>query len=234
MKSLIKSIVVLSLLSFVTACGKAPEPKNQALDKGHSEPVKIEFLFTPGSLPESELSEDNIFAHNFVPEIGGTPVRFLGEYNDENKFVTSGPITLPKGKWHKLEVNFYNKSDVLLNHEFLTPVQQKMHQFFFRSYQGYDEEKLRYKKLDKKLINYKYGDVDEKGGDLEYPVGFTGYFCVSPTIGQDSFELRISLSHVTPPASKLDDNGKPYKYDSPSKRVSGVTDVDIRVTVNVK
>lgn len=229
----INLLASLLLLFLASSCGKAPEPINQALNKGHGEPAKIEMIFTAGNLSQESIISKAYLVAGFEADAAAQDLVFVGKYNEENKFVTTGGVSLSKGKWYRLRVNFYNATGQLINSQFLTPEQQKMHQFFFRTYESYNEDEGRYMKQNKKLIDYKYGDTDDSGKLLDLPVGFLGYFYIKPDVSLEQIVERVTLAHVTPPASKLNDEGVPYKFDSPSRRLMGVTDIDIRVDIKI-
>ncbi len=234
------------LLLLISGCGRPPEPKNQALEKGHEEPAKVELIFTPGTLAQESIISTDYVVAGFEPEAGVEDVIYVGEYQSlpdpknpngriQKLVVTKGEIiNLSKGKWYRLRAKFYNAAGAPITWQYLTPDQQMMHQFFFRTYEGFNEDIGRYEKQNWEIVDYKYGDRDDdRDRLLPFPVGFLGYFYIKPDVSLEQFVERVTLAHIAPPASKLNAEGVPHRFDRPARRLMGVTDIDVRVNIKI-
>ncbi|WPC14186.1 hypothetical protein LEQ03_06310 [Riemerella anatipestifer] len=89
------------------------------------------------------------------------------------------------------------------------------------------------------VLNYTYRDtvpwdkMIRYGGELrdtKDPIGLKGYFSVKEKY--INFALNVVLVHVIK-GNKLDDNGNPYPFHNPSKRILGVQDLNLNIPVRV-
>lgn len=221
-----RGLLMLSLLGgiILSSC-KAPEPNNQIDDRGHEMPWRTEIVFTPGSITK----EEGYFADGFTAS--NKSFSYNITTNAENgELIFDAPVRLNKGTWYDVVINFYNKSGVLLNKQYLTDEQLVMHQFFFISYRKKNENDPYPTQRIKSQITYRYSDTKELNG-VRHPIGFKGALRLIDAPEYDDFYLNLVLVHVTPPGRKTDKAGNFYPFDAPSNRLMGVTDINMQIPI---
>lgn len=219
----IKKLLIMGLVGLtVLSCTKnAEDPDNQAEEKGHGEASTIIFTFKEGVLNDASTA---VFAKDFTPS-EEKKVTYTVSYDEKGEFIPNDNVVeLNPDVWYELSIDLRNRAGESINDEHLTPEQQLMHQFFFRTYLEHNERV-------QGKVEYRYGDI-VNGKLTETPVGFKGYIKFSKELS--NFELRTTLVHVTPPASKLDKNGKPYSFENPATYLLGVVDIDTRTPIKIK
>lgn len=225
----LSTTALIGLATLMTACGKADEPANQAEEKEHDEPSRIEVILQEGILDKTEAESNDIWAKNFTPS-NNIPEVFTAETSEDGKATEGKPVNLKENVWYQLRINLYNEAGKLLNDEFFDEKEMSMHQFFFTPFKVEGDKLVK----DLSLINYKYGDINPKTKEYTTtPLGFIGYLKINKT-GVKQMKIQIRLPHVAPPASKLDENNKPYPYDSPATRILNDVDVNIKMGVNIE
>lgn len=226
-----KKIYFLSLLAAtVMSCGGVDTPPNNAMDKGHEEASKVEVHFIPGNLRNDNI-DGGIYGNGFVKDAdaaaGSSTV--IKEEQENHSFHTEGKVTLKKGKWYQVQIDFYNKSGNKINSQFTANEEQRdMHQFFFRYMLN---GKNIYESAEKVPYEYRYGDIYDDGSLIKPAVGFTGYIRLKDS-APEHFNIDMMLVHVVPPGRKTDAKGNPYPFYNPPLRLMGITDtrIDLDIT----
>ena len=223
-----RKLTALTLMLFaMVSCLKPERPKNQVEEKGHEEPWTEVIAFTPCTFTPNE----DIYADDVKIKPSSQAMTYTITTGNDGKLIKSGNVSLKKGEWYEMKINFQNKKGENINSQFLTAEQVTMHQFFFNS-MVWDENKKSNVKTAKSQIDYKYADA--KGVDgVRQPIGFAGVVSVNGDAEYNEFNIRIILCHVVPPATKKNDKGKYYPFNAPAARLLGVTDMDITIPVKV-
>lgn len=223
----LSTLAFMSAMTILSSCGKASEPKNQAEDKDHDEPSKIEVTLQEGTLPEGTDTAKDIWAKDFKATASDKQV-FTAEYSEEGKATIGNPVSLKSGVWYQMKITLFNEAGKNLNSEFFDPQEMSMHQFFFIPFGPKSD-----KNPDKTLIDYKYGDINTQTNQYTTtPLGFTGYIKVLNS-EVTPIQVQILLPHVAPPASKLDKNGNPYPFNSPNDNILDDIDMNVKMPINV-
>lgn len=247
LKSFYQTLLILlafiSLTTFV-GCSKdsispAP-PVDETVDKGHEEWGKVTFTFTKGHLHGSLFHGDPI---NPETKYFVSKQEISFEVDEKGNVVpsTTEPIRFIKDVHYGLEITYYNKNGERMNSEFTNAEMAPIHQHFFLNKNVKDL--LTNKDLGNHLDIFKYSYRDTDPEDQMFyispnaklrpkndPIGLKGYFYI--TDKYKTFDLNILLVHVVK-GTKLDDNGNPYPFDKPSKRILGTQDLNIKIPVKI-
>ncbi|WP_026315685.1 hypothetical protein [Riemerella columbina] len=233
-------LTVLSLLG-LQSCNRDDDPikpTNEVTDKGHEEWSKVTFKFTKGHLHGKNFHGDPI-----NPEIkyfkSVQEISYEVDEKGDLKVSTDQPIRFIKDTQYALEITYYNKKGEAINGEFVTAEMAPIHQHFFMAKNIKTLEGKGVEKPTNTLLDYLYRDTNpwdqmfRFGGQLrdeKDPIGLKGYFTIKEKYLQ--YDLNVVLVHVIK-GSKLDDNGNPYPFYNPSKRILGVQDLNIKIPVRV-
>lgn len=233
-------IFIVSVIS-VQSCNRDDSPlapTDETTDKGHEEWAKVTFKFTKGHLHGANFHADPI---NPKTKYFTTVQEISYEINEKGDVVpsTQDPIRFIQGREYGLEITYYNKKGEIVNQEFVSEKMAPMHQHFFmvKNVKSLEGNPLNLQTLD--LLSYTYRDTSSwdkmirNGGELrdaKDPIGLKGYFHIKEKY--TNFDLNVILVHIIN-GNKLDDEGNPYPFHNPSKRILGVQDLNLNIPVRV-
>lgn len=229
----------IAIVSFLlVACSvDAPTSIDETESEGHGQWYKVTFRFTEGEL------KDTYFQGFSTPN--DVLFKIVQNYNFvyTNKGVISSnsePIRLVKGKSYGLEIFYHSKDGKVMNHEFTTASMSPLHQHFFIPHNIKTNKENVELATKSNIINYIYRDTNpddkilgDKGvslRDVNDPIGLKGYFTVNKAY--QSFDLRVILVHVIQ-GDKLTDERKPYPFYNPSQRITGTTDLNLKIPIKI-
>lgn len=203
-------------------------PPNNALKKGHEDPVKAEIVFTPGELSQENI-QDNVYAKGFTPMPDVTPEIFTMNVKIGKGEATSPGIKLKPGVWYKVDVKFYNRAGENIVYQFTdSKAARSIHQFFFQP-RATDE----ITKILNDVIDYRYGDLDKDGNLYPTPIGFQGYLRIASETQLKAFNLWVVLVHLSGNLVKEMCNGNACPFDKPSLYILRRSDRDNDFTIPV-
>lgn len=217
----------LLFVALISAC-KAPVPKNQAEELEHDEPERVELIFTPGDLAQSDI-ENNVYGKGFQAKEGSEPIVINYEKDEETGAVSldkpEGLAFMPN-QWYSLQVNLYNHAGANINTNISSfAAQVNAHQFYFRHFVGKEN-------VNDKFISYRYGDLDNSGNLVMPPLGFIGYMRFSELLPQDS-RLNVILVHLIG-MPKTQAKGKPYPFYAPPTAFVYGADLNYQIPIKLQ
>lgn len=267
MKSLKTFFLASLMMLFATACGdngivpdnKPDDATDETLHKDHEDPAKIELIFAVGHFHgDFEFHQNPVvkgvkymttiqkFVYKEVKGKGFTltddsPKKLVAaasEPSDPN--VKFGRSVAAYGLW----IRYYNAKDELINQEFVTNGQDRLHQHFFipKNVVPNDFGKVEDDDNDpSKIYEYTYCDSDPWDGSLmegtaKYigdvnPIGMKGYFYfVKP---HKKFDMEIRLMHASGSKYLEDGSTSPYYKPNSIQLTRDHWDMIVRLPVEV-
>lgn len=219
---------------------QAVKPVDETIDKGHEEWTKVTFKFTLGHL-HGTLFHANPSSPETKYFIGTQEITYQQNAKGDVIPSTTQPLRFIRGGHYSLEIVYYNKKGERMNKEFTTAEMSPIHQHFFLNKNVKDLKTNQNLGDHLNLFDYTYRDTDPE--DQMYrisetaklrpsndPIGLKGYFYF--TDKYKSFDLNILLVHVVK-GTKLDENGKPFAFNNPSKRILGTQDLNLRIPAKI-
>lgn len=212
-------------------------PPNNALKKGHEDPVKVVFTFTPGQLAEDNI-EDHIFGKGFTPDANAKSQSYVLEmgYDSAGKGTQKGDsksdtLKLRPGVWYELKVTCYNRAEAEISGQFLnSKVQRDMHQFFYSPHLTKGA-----KHMTPGIMEYRYGDLTPNGSLFLTPIGFTGYARINPNTKVNDFYMWTLLAHLKPPKTKINRHTHKWEvFDNPTIDMMKGSVQDINLWIPMK
>lgn len=225
---------LIAIVAFFSSCQKeAPEPSKEAIDLGHEQWDRVEFIFTQG-----KVQFDNSEQPYFVAENQGIPSLIKQSIvfrNTETGVVSSGnTIRLQANADYSFEAIYYNTRGERMNHEFVTSEMVKIHQNFFTIPKKFIAEGV---PETQEVFDFFYADTNPENGGFyspenpsislrkriwdkanptaQDPIGLKGFFRVKQA--DLSFDLRVTLAHFLTGNKLNPKTNLPYKfYEIPS------------------
>ena len=226
--------------SFFMACN--PEnPENEKKNKLHEDPVRAVFILQEGTLNDNAAFDNTPKMANFIPASTSPQVIEWQTTKGKGWHVTSSTkafqvknsIDSPSAVY-LLKMEYYNDKGEMMNNQFFTLGQDKIHQHFFSMFKSvnYNGGLSSVRVTNKAELPYDYRYVDELNGTFigdTNPMGFQGLIkFVKP--GQ-RFELSVELLHAA--ESKFGDDGKPSPFYNPSRKLlsTGLWDINVKLPI---
>ena len=226
--------------SFFMACN--PEnPENEKKNKLHEDPVRAVFILQEGTLNDNAAFDNTPKMANFIPASTSPQVIEWQTTKGKGWHVTSSTkafqvknsIDSPSAVY-LLKMEYYNDKGEMMNNQFFTLGQDKIHQHFFSMFKSvnYNGGLSSVRVTNKAELPYDYRYVDELNGTFigdTNPMGFQGLIkFVKP--GQ-RFELSVDLLHAA--ESKFGDDGKPSPFYNPSRKLlsTGLWDINVKLPI---
>ena len=226
--------------SFFMACN--PEnPENEKKNKLHEDPVRAVFILQEGTLNDNAAFDKTPKMANFIPASTSPQVIEWQTTKGKGWHVTSSTkafqvknsIDSPSAVY-LLKMEYYNDKGEMMNNQFFTLGQDKIHQHFFSMFKSvnYNGGLSSVRVTNKAELPYDYRYVDELDGTFigdTNPMGFQGLIkFVKP--GQ-RFELSVDLLHAA--ESKFGDDGKPSPFYNPSRKLlsTGLWDINVKLPI---
>ena len=226
--------------SFFMACN--PEnPENEKKNKLHEDPVRAVFILQEGTLNDNAAFDNTPKMANFIPASTSPQVIEWQTTKGKGWHVTSSTkafqvknsIDSPSAVY-LLKMEYYNDKGEMMNNQFFTLGQDKIHQHFFSMFKSvnYNGGLSSVRVTNKAELPYDYRYVDELDGTFigdTNPMGFQGLIkFVKP--GQ-RFELSVDLLHAA--ESKFGDDGKPSPFYNPSRKLlsTGLWDINVKLPI---
>lgn len=231
-----------SLACIMTACSP-DSPSNEKEHKLHEDPTRAVFTLQEGTLSTPDKFDNSPRVADF--KANASPAQVI-----EWQTTAGGGwhVTSPNNGFkvknmqdnpnlvYRLKMEYYNAKGELMNNQFYTNGQDKIHQHFFSMYKdgtvGGKTGKIRVR--NKAELPYDYRYADELNGNYvaeTNPMGFDGFlrFTQSGT----KFELSVDLLHAA--QSKFDANGKPSPFYLPSNSLlsTGLWDINVKLPVEI-
>ena len=239
--------ILLLAAGFLVSIGMAscsPEkPENEKKNKLHEDPVRAVFTLQEGTLSSSDKFDNSPRMADFKADGAAAQVIEWQTTPNEGWHVTStnDKFKVKNSKDHPnvvylLTMEYYNDAGKLMNDQFFTAGQDKIHQHFFSMYKqvtvGGSTGSVRVS--DKAELPYDYRYADELNGTFigeTNPMGFQGFIrFVKP--GR-KFPLSVDLLHAA--GSKFDENNKPSPFYLPAKSLlsTGVWDINVKLPIEI-
>jgi putative lipoprotein len=216
-------------------------PENEKKNKLHEDPVRAVFILQEGTLNDNAAFDNTPKMANFIP--ASTPPQVIewqttkGEgwhvTSSTKAFQVKNSIDSPSAVY-LLKMEYYNDKGEMMNNQFFTLGQDKIHQHFFSMFKSvnYNGGLSSVRVTNKAELPYDYRYVDELNGTFigdTNPMGFQGLIkFVKP--GQ-RFELSVDLLHAA--ESKFGDDGKPSPFYNPSRKLlsTGLWDINVKLPI---
>ena len=226
--------------SFFMACN--PEnPENEKKNKLHEDPVRAVFILQEGTLNDNAAFDNTPKMANFIPASTSPQVIEWQTTKGKGWHVTSSTKTFQvknsiesPSVVYLLKIEYYNDKGEMMNNQFFSLGQDKIHQHFFSMFKSvnYNGGLSSVRVTNKAELPYDYRYVDELDGTFigdTNPMGFQGLIkFVKP--GQ-RFELSVDLLHAA--ESKFGDDGKPSPFYNPSRKLlsTGLWDINVKLPI---
>lgn len=177
-------------------------PSNELANKEHEDPSKAIFILTEGKLREGVNFDNNPTLEGFLPS--GRVQRITIEDSPHKGWTISEGSTrefvvTPQEEnsdlVYLLEIEYYNPNGDLMNDQFMTYGEDKLHQHFFVYY---GQEGRLTSSEDKLPYRYRYTDTDARGKYIgqSNPIGFSGLLRFSSRLGSH-IDLSVELLHAS-------------------------------------
>ena len=217
------------------------KPENEKVNKLHEDPVRAVFILQEGTLNDNAAFDNTPKMANFIPastspqviEWQTTKGKGWHVTSNTKAFQVKNSIESPSVVY-LLKMEYYNDKGEMMNNQFFTLGQDKIHQHFFSMFKSvtYNGGLSSVRVTNKAELPYDYRYVDELNGTFigdTNPMGFQGLIkFVKP--GQ-RFELSVDLLHAA--ESKFGDDGKPSPFYNPSRKLlsTGLWDINVKLPI---
>ena len=237
-------LLIAGILTSVGMASCSPEkPENEKKNKLHEDPVRAVFTLQEGTLSDNNKFDNSPRVADFkangattqVIEWQTTPNDGCHVTRENTRFKFKNSNDTPTVVY-LLKMEYYNAAGKLMNDQFYTLGQDKIHQHFFSTYKqvtvGGSTGSVRVS--NKAELPYDYRYADELNGSFvgeTNPMGFQGFIrFVKPG---KNFTLSVDLLHAA--VSKFDENNKPSPFYLPAKSLvsTGVWDIQVKLPIEV-
>lgn len=214
------AIAVAALIGLLIGC-QPREAVDETAVKNHQDTHRIEVTFTPGTIE----------GDRFTPDTSLPAITFTAD--ETTQWQQSQPVQVRADIPYFVQLKHYGKKGDLLNGEYTTNGEDRIHQHFFIpvDYGDYDSP------LD--VIDYRYLDTDPWDAPFttgakvigdKNPIGLKGVMRFK-TAGLD-FGIRVRLLHAR--GSKWNDKGEASPFYRPGNwTANGQYDLDLRMPIQV-
>lgn len=217
-----KIISVLTLSTLLLLGGCKPEaPNDETKEKNHQDTHKLELIFTPGTMEGDK----------FIADKSGKVLKFTAGV--DTKWVQSDEVKPLPNVPYFVEIKHYSASGVLINGEYATNGEDKIHQHFFVPVNTGGVPIAQ-------VIDYRYLDTDPWDAPMttdskvigkENPLGLKGVMTFK-TPGMN-FGIRLRLMHGR--STKWNSKGEASPFYKPAIWTANAQyDVDFKFNVNVQ
>ncbi len=233
---------LVSLACIAVSC--SPDTAGNEIEhKLHEDPTRAVFTLQEGTFTTPDKFDNSPRATDFKPN--STPAQIVEWQttagsawhvtSQSDGFKVKNQIDNPNIVY-RLKMDYYNAKGELMNSQFYTNGQDKIHQHFFSMYKEveYNGKKGSARVTNKAELPYDYRYADELNGNYiaeTNPMGFDGFlrFTKSGT----KFQLSVDLLHAA--QSKFDAKGKPSPFYLPSKTLlsTGLWDINVKLPIEI-
>ena len=231
-------LALLAVFAFAACSDDPSNPQNEIEKKEHGDPVKARLVLTKGHMHGQ---------YDFHAEADSQVIVFSTTSTtgwaaeDLDSFVVEAGI--PEGEddsvAYALNIYYYDINGNLINDQFVTNGQDKIHQHFFVADDVTpNEESLTYlyNENTRKLYDYTYADTDPTDATKiigsTNPIGFKGYFRFNTA--EKKFNLGINLMHSISSKYAADGSTSPYYRPSAQQRQVDHWDLKINIPVTIE